>query len=320
MESQIMVTIGCITYNHEKYIEKAIQSFLMQECKYKYEIIIHDDASLDNTAKIIKKYEEKYPDIIKGIYQTENQYSKGIMTSQIVRNAARGKYIAFCEGDDYWIDKKKIEEQVEFLENNPDYIATGHWCNIVDKYGKISNQYKNADKVFNFKENEYTLRHYKKDMIPAHINTIMHRNIYLNSKYDYNQIYKASRLVGDRTTILILALSGRINIEHKVMSVYRFVIDEKGSYSSKIINQNRCYEWYLYYKKLEEYILKIMQIRINLSKLKCQHFINSIIYYLKTKDLEDKKVIYRIWKDCNKKDIILYFPISIINKIKFKIQ
>jgi len=94
----------------------------MQETNFPIEILIHDDASTDGTADIIREYEQKYPEIIKPIYQTENQYSKGIKISQTFNwSRAKGKYIAICEGDDYWIDPYKLQKQVDFLENNPDY-------------------------------------------------------------------------------------------------------------------------------------------------------------------------------------------------------
>ncbi len=129
-----MVSIQCLTYNHEKYIRQAIEGFLMQKTNFPFEIIIHDDASIDNTAKIIKEYEEKYPNIIKAIYQTENQYSKetGIVKS-FVYPIVKGKYIAICEGDDYWTDENKLQKQYDFMEKNPDYSlclhsATLHYC------------------------------------------------------------------------------------------------------------------------------------------------------------------------------------------------
>ena len=96
-----MVSISCTTYNHEDYIADALESFLMQKIKFKYEILIHDDASTDRTAEIIKDYEKKYPEIIKPIYQTYNQYSKGIKVGKFNRERAKGKYIAICEGDDF---------------------------------------------------------------------------------------------------------------------------------------------------------------------------------------------------------------------------
>ena len=115
-----LVSICCLSYNHEPYIRDAIEGFLMQKTDFPFEILIHDDASTDGTADIIREYEAKYPDIIKPIYQTENQYSKGIKVSQVYQfPRAKGKYIALCEGDDYWTDPYKLQKQVDFLEANP---------------------------------------------------------------------------------------------------------------------------------------------------------------------------------------------------------
>lgn len=127
-----LVSISCITYNHADYIRHCLDGFLMQKTSFLYEIVIHDDASADGTADIIREYEIKYPDIIKPIYQKENQYSKGIKISQTYNfPRVQGKYIAFCEGDDYWIDPNKLQMQVEFLENNPEY---GMCCHNAYKY------------------------------------------------------------------------------------------------------------------------------------------------------------------------------------------
>ncbi len=113
------VSICCITYNHEKYIRDALNSFLMQKTNFPIEILIHDDASTDGTANIIREYEAKYPDIIKTIYQTVNQYSQGKDVSQFNFNRAQGKYIALCEGDDYWCDPQKLQRQFDYMESHP---------------------------------------------------------------------------------------------------------------------------------------------------------------------------------------------------------
>ena len=114
-----LVSIDCITYNHCKYIRDALEGFLMQRTNFPVEILIHDDASTDGTAEIIKEYEKQYPWLIKPVYQTENQYSKHNGTiSKIQYGSALGKYIAFCEGDDYWTDPYKLQKQVDFLESN----------------------------------------------------------------------------------------------------------------------------------------------------------------------------------------------------------
>ena len=122
-----LVSIFCITYNHSSYIRQCLDGFLIQKTNFPFEVLIHDDASTDDTAGIIKEYEAKYPDIIKPIYQVENQYSKGLDIN-IVYNLprARGKYIAMCEGDDYWTDPLKLQKQVDFLESHTDYSMCFH--------------------------------------------------------------------------------------------------------------------------------------------------------------------------------------------------
>lgn len=123
-----LVSICSITYNHAPYIRQCLDGFLIQKTNFKYEIIIHDDASTDGTAEIIKEYVEKYPDLITPIFQTENQYSKGVrgMFPKFCFPRAQGKYIALCEGDDYWTDPLKLQKQVDFLESHPDYVMCSH--------------------------------------------------------------------------------------------------------------------------------------------------------------------------------------------------
>ncbi len=123
-----LVSICCVTFNHEPYIRKCLDGFLMQKTTFPIEILIHDDASTDKTADIIREYEAKYPDLIFPIYETENKYSHGFETRMdfFNYNRARGKYIAYCEGDDYWTDPLKLQKQVDFLESHPDYSLCLH--------------------------------------------------------------------------------------------------------------------------------------------------------------------------------------------------
>lgn len=118
-----LVSISCITYNHAPYIRECLEGFLMQQCDFEYEILIHDDASTDGTSDIIREYQEKYPEIIKPIIQTENQWSQGVrgINAKFNFSRAQGRYIALCEGDDYWTDPLKLQKQVDFLEANPEY-------------------------------------------------------------------------------------------------------------------------------------------------------------------------------------------------------
>lgn len=99
----------------------------MQEVDFPIEILINDDASTDRTPEILREYEKQYPGVIRVVYQTTNQYSKGIRpVSNILMPMARGKYIALCEGDDYWTDPNKLVTQVAYLESNSDYVMSAH--------------------------------------------------------------------------------------------------------------------------------------------------------------------------------------------------
>lgn len=141
------VSIVCITYNHELYIRQCLDGFFMQKTNFEFEVLIHDDASTDKTADIIRSYEKKYPGIIRPIYQSENQYSKGINPGTFLYPMAKGKYIAVSEGDDYWTDPLKLQKQVDFLERNEDYVLT---CHRYSKFDSDDNKWysDNQEKYF----------------------------------------------------------------------------------------------------------------------------------------------------------------------------
>lgn len=136
-----LVTIRCLVYNHEPFVKECLEGFVKQKTNFSFEAIIHDDASTDNSASIISEYANKYPEIIKPIIETENQYSKhdGSLR-QIMDNATRGRYIAYCEGDDYWTDPLKLQKQIDFLEQNPEYSICFHPVKILKK-GKLVKDY-----------------------------------------------------------------------------------------------------------------------------------------------------------------------------------
>ncbi len=118
-DSPILVTVRCLAYNHAPYIRQCLEGFVMQKTSFRFQVIIHDDASTDGTDDIIREYAEKYPDIIVPIFETENQYSKrnGAISRQMNR-LMKGTYAAYCEGDDYWTDPLKLQKQVSFLEQH----------------------------------------------------------------------------------------------------------------------------------------------------------------------------------------------------------
>ena len=144
-DSNPLVSVWCMAYNHESYIRQCMDGFVMQKTNFSFEVIIHEDASTDKTADVIREYEKKFPEIIKPIYQTENQYSQkhiNMMNTFFIPRA-KGKYIAMCEGDDYWTDPLKLQKQVDFLEANPEYgmvhtnfQIVNEWNDLVTKYNR----------------------------------------------------------------------------------------------------------------------------------------------------------------------------------------
>lgn len=221
-----LLSIRCITYNHEYYIKQTLDSFLMQKTNFSFEIIIHDDASTDKTAAIIREYEQKFPKIIKPIYEIENQYSKhdGSL-AKIIDRACKGKYVAFCEGDDYWIDKNKLQEQVSYLEKNPD-------VGLVYNYSKVF--YQNENKIGNHKIGEpfvsYEDVFINGNCIPT-LTLCMRFKIYKKYLEDIPVNDKKNWKMGDLPLCLWFIKNSKIHLIPKVTAMYR-VLQESASHSN----------------------------------------------------------------------------------------
>ena len=228
------VSVCCITYNHVKYIEQTIQSFLIQRTSFPFEIIIHDDASTDGTAKIITRYADKYPDIIVPILQKENQWNKGMLSGEFygfepfTRNVlptVRGKYIALCEGDDYWTDPTKLQKQFDYLETHPDCVMCYHTSLMVFENGKKI--------VFGVEGKDFS----EDEMIatPTGVATAtkMMRNLYSeDTKQDF------INFSGDCLLSTYLGIYGRCGYVHGIKpSIYR--IHSEGVWSRKTRQQKK---------------------------------------------------------------------------------
>lgn len=187
-ESPLIVTILCLVYNHEAYIRQCLEGFVMQRTNFRFEAIIHDDASTDKSADIIREYAEKYPEIIKPILETQNQYSKHDGTiSRIMNENTHGKYVAMCEGDDFWIDPLKLQKQVDLLEKHKD-------CSVCCGGYYIKNNSEETSLVCEYKANQISFKFDLKDWSQNWLTktlTMMYRNEVLND-YPRNK-YKFGR-------------------------------------------------------------------------------------------------------------------------------
>lgn len=153
--NDIIISVVCCTYNHERYIRRALEGFVNQKTDFPFEVIVHDDASTDGTADIVREYEQKYPEIIKAIYQTENQYSQGISpTREHICPKAKGEYLAICEGDDYWTDECKLQLQYDYMKAHPECALCVHQATVHDYFNNIDTDYTKCaeDKVFSIDE------------------------------------------------------------------------------------------------------------------------------------------------------------------------
>lgn len=217
IENPVVVSICCLTYNQEPYIRRCLDGFLIQKTNFSFEILIHDDASTDGTADIIREYEKKHPHIIKPIFQTENQYSKGIkisLTYQFPRS--EGKYVAMCEGDDYWTDPYKLQKQVDFMEANPDYSLVYH---KVNELWQESNTIKPEDLNQANEELTYTLLDLAKGNF-IHTPSVLFRK----SSLDILNLKSSSKII-DYYLWMLCAQKGNIKYLPEIMAVYRISKD-----------------------------------------------------------------------------------------------
>lgn len=225
-----LVSIVCLTYNHAPYIRECLDGFLMQETDFPIEVIIHDDASTDGTTDIVKEYASKHPGIIKPIIQTENQYSKHHDFNTIMQNCinqANGKYIALCEGDDYWTDSLKLYKQIQFLEKEPDY---GLCYTKVERLDVSKNRIK--DKWGQPLLNKTNLLLINPIPTPS---VVIKKKLYIDY---YKEITPSKRnwAMGDYPLWLYTNYVSNIKYLDMISGVYRIITDS-ASHQSKIENQ-----------------------------------------------------------------------------------
>jgi glycosyltransferase involved in cell wall biosynthesis len=206
---KLLVSICCITYNHKPFIRDAIEGFLIQKTNFPFEIIIHDDASTDDTAEIVKEYAEKYPNLITLIQQKENQYSKGISPFVFIFPEVFSKYVALCEGDDYWTDPLKLQKQVDFLEKNKNYSICFHSVKIL-KNGELIDDY-----ITRKVPSETTIYDLAKGNY-IHTPTCVFRK-----EWDKLPSWFSSSPVGDYPLHMINAQDGKIKFLNEPMAIYR---------------------------------------------------------------------------------------------------
>lgn len=240
MSNDIIVSVNCLVYNHAKYLRKCLDGFVMQKTNFKFEVLIHDDASTDGSQDIIREYEEKYPDIVKPIYQKENQYSKHILISETYQYPrVKGKYIAFCEGDDYWTDPYKLQKQFDIMEKNPNCSICVHRVKDVlengEDSGKCHPNFSMEEGVINLKKYLDIASNYS--AYPFQTTSYFMRTDETNELAFNPPTFFEKFGVGDIPTMLFALTKGDMYYIDEIMTCYR--LQAKGSWSSNIANNEK---------------------------------------------------------------------------------
>ena len=306
MENEIIVSVFCLTYNHEEYVRDALNGFIMQETNFKYEVFVHDDASTDNTAKIIDEYAKKYPSIIKPIYEIDNQYSKGIsITRQIMYPLMSGKYIAICEGDDYWCDKYKLQKQVDFLEKNNKYSACVHNTKVINCVTKEVSYINdlNIDTDLEFEK-----------VIERGNSQFQLSSLVCRKEFFCIPDEIVAKGFGDYPLAIYLILKGKIHYFNDVMSVYRLFAN--GSWTSRYCGKTTLYKQIEYQRNLVDFLNRLFQY--------CEKIQLKPDYIEKIRSVKRIQNVNLLMLENNGREVLknyrdIYYTFSIKDKIKARI-
>jgi glycosyltransferase involved in cell wall biosynthesis len=205
-----IVSILCITFNHKEYIDDALLGFLTQKTSFPFELVVHDDASTDGTSEVVRSYAAKYPNIIKPVIRKENQYSQGRGATKSSYSYLKGRYVALCEGDDFWFCESKIEQQVSLLEKRPDAVMSGHATLTLD----IASG-KNYDNILADFDGGWVCEH--KKLSSMHTSSLVMKRIeYTKSIKEYGDFPGS-----DEALRMLMSLKGDVIYIPQVMSLYR---------------------------------------------------------------------------------------------------
>ncbi len=314
-QESIAVSVLMLSYNHACYIHQALNSILVQQTDFQFEILVGDDASQDDTAQIILDLAQNEPRIQPVLRPYNMGATKNLYDLQ---RRARGAYLAYLEGDDYWCDAHKLQKQVDFLTAHPDYIGCTHRCEIVDELGK---PYESQYLSWIAQKGRYTLRDFHGLVLPGHASTLVHRNIFLNSGGAYESLITMHPLIGDRSLCLLLASQGAIYQLPDTMSCYRCPRTAEGSNATAVAytrNPNRIREDYDYTKKLEAYAFQMLGENGGFLAHKKALFVSAVWAVLRHPSAQGFELVRQILCEGQPLNYLLALPAGVIRKLREK--
>lgn len=310
-QTDVLVTIICIVFNHGKYLKETIEGFLMQKCNFKFNVYIQDDCSTDNSREIIKEYERRYPKIIKGFYLDTNIYSQGISPLFNLLEKVDSDYVAICEGDDYWIDEYKLQKQINFLQSNSDYIATYHNVLVVDDDSKV---YKETNEIMPlYVSHDFTIENIEKNLLCcSQTASLVFKNFWKEWDKRRKKIFLECQANGDIKLNVVLLLLGKIYFLEDIMSCYRKSYSNE-SYTAKNYQKNLCLYFIISRKSIEKMILEMFNKKIHFHLEK--YVKNSIVFFMKKPNFENFNIMIKCIKSIGAFNCLISMVKMIIRKI-----
>jgi glycosyltransferase involved in cell wall biosynthesis len=307
-DSRIKVSVALVVYNHEKYLRQAIESILMQEVNFIYDIVVGEDNSTDNSRDILLEYKNKHPNKFILIFQDENV--GGTKNIYNIFMKARGEYIAILEGDDYWLDRNKLQKQVDYLENNIEYLGVSHVIEARDIQGNYISKHPISSIIVG---KDATIELFLKGYYFSAVATVF-RNIFLDKPNDYSILYKANKHVGDFTLCLLLLDKGKIKVLDETMSVYRSrSVEGEGNYNSI----RNAYQQYSDHIQLINQINSYFKYKYNFSKEYNRRSSKVFLYSIRHFQIKHFNKTFKLIPLRNKIYFYLCLPIDIL-KILFQ--
>ncbi len=297
METKPLLSVIFITYNHENYVEKALRSVLSQQTDFPFEVVVGEDCSTDRTREILRRVAGEYPAQVRLLFREKNL---GRPTRNVYETTmeCRGDYLAYLEGDDYWTDPLKLQKQVDFLKEHPEYIGVTHANRVVDENDE-PNEEEGALQGWRLYDwsGRYTFEDFKRSgKWPGHYASLVSRNVYRNGRMDYTILYRAHDFVDDAVILLFLLLQGDLYRMEEEMSVWRYVRKkEGGSWTSVAAKRDIAREDCYLSKTLMQWIEGVMELDDYGVEVANRCFRLALSRYLKRPNAENRQFLHDMY-------------------------
>ncbi len=331
------VSVIFITYNHEKYVEKALRSVLAQETDFPFEVVIGEDCSTDRTGEIVSKIAAEYPEHeakgpgdkqIRLFLRSENTGGHPTLNVYETTMRCQAEYLAYLEGDDFWTDPKKLQKQVDFLEKHPEYIGVTHDLQMVDAEDQpyTDPAILSIGDLYRWEEGAFTYHDYcYSGKFPGHYATLVSRNIYPEAKYDYSILHRASDFTDDAVILLFLLMQGEIYRMGDVMSAWRYIRKSGGENWNSVVLKRDLFRENAYLSKTLMQWMEENKELTEYAKIRCrQDFGLALRFFLKKpcrenlqfmRDMFDYGIVHVVRED--KKIPMFLYSINTIFKKMF---